>query len=155
MRPSVAHVLQSGFVAQKRNTVREMTAEEHFAEAVRYFRNAKQRLREAAVRDDLYDDLKPVREACQTAYLAVLHAVRGHLLSRGVPPQKLPEDPAAYGAFLARQSAHNGRLVRNFHLVYEELHVIGHYTGTRSVHIVKDGFDHARWIIERLTGRGV
>jgi len=50
-------------------------------EALRYLQNAKEILKNAPVEDDIYTDTKPVREACGTAYLAVLKAIDEYLLS--------------------------------------------------------------------------
>jgi len=41
-------------------------------EALRYLNNAKEILKSAPVEDNIYTDIKPVREALGMAYLAVL-----------------------------------------------------------------------------------
>lgn len=59
-------------------------------EALRYLFNAKETLKSAPVEDGTYTDIKPVREACGTAYLAILMAIDEHLLQRGIEQDKLP-----------------------------------------------------------------
>ena len=48
-------------------------------EALRYLENAKAILRTAPLQDNTYTDDKPVKEACGTAYLAVLKAIDEYL----------------------------------------------------------------------------
>lgn len=45
-------------------------------EAIRYFNNAKEILSKTPIEDNIYVDIKPVQEACGTAYLSVLKATR-------------------------------------------------------------------------------
>jgi hypothetical protein len=49
-------------------------------ESLRYLNNAKEILKSAPIEDSTYMDIKPVREACGTACLAVLMAIDEHLL---------------------------------------------------------------------------
>ena len=44
-------------------------------EAIRYLNNAKEILKTAPIEGHVYADVKPVREAFGTAYLAMLEAV--------------------------------------------------------------------------------
>ena len=59
-------------------------------ESLRYLNNAKEILKSAPTEDGTYTDIKPVREACGTAYLAVLMAIDEYLLKLGVTQDKLP-----------------------------------------------------------------
>lgn len=52
-------------------------------EALRYLQNAKEILKSIPVEDLTYTDVKPVREAMGTAYLAVLEAINECLLKKG------------------------------------------------------------------------
>lgn len=51
-------------------------------EALRYLNHAKEILKSAPIEDGPYSDVKPVREACGTAYLAILIAIDEYLLKR-------------------------------------------------------------------------
>ena len=53
-------------------------------EALRYLNNAKEILKSASVENGTYTDVKPVREACGVAYLAVLIAIDEYLLKKGM-----------------------------------------------------------------------
>lgn len=53
-------------------------------ESIRYLNNVKKILKKTPVEDNTYTDIKPVQEACGTAYLAVLKAIDEYLLNRGV-----------------------------------------------------------------------
>ena len=53
-------------------------------EAIRYLQNAKEILRKAPIEGNRYADVKYVQEACGTAYLAVLKAIDGCLLNKGL-----------------------------------------------------------------------
>ena len=59
-------------------------------EPLRYLNNANQILKSAPVEDGIYADVKPVREACGVAYLAVLIAIDEYLLRRGLSKKELP-----------------------------------------------------------------
>ena len=50
-------------------------------EALRYLQNAKEILKSVPVENNIYTDLKPVRETFATAYLAVLEAINEHLVT--------------------------------------------------------------------------
>ena len=55
-------------------------------EAIRYFENAKEILSKTPIENNIYADIKPVQEACSTAYLAVLKAIDEYLLKKGLVP---------------------------------------------------------------------
>ncbi len=99
-------------------------------EALRYLANARGLLRHAPHEGNIYTDLKPVREAFGTAYLAVLKAVDSHLIARGVPRDGLPKSYEGYQAMLRRYTrAHNGRFPRHLDRLYDLLHIAGYYRG--------------------------
>jgi hypothetical protein len=131
------------------------TAEEYAQEAHEYFANARAILRRIPIRDRRYTDLKRVREACGTAYLAVLAALKSHFLRHGHPAERLPREYKAYGQMLARYSAHNGKVMSAYHDVYSMIHLDGYYGGFTSVEVGKMAFAQAQFLIERLTGRRV
>lgn len=121
-------------------------------EALRYLNNAKEILKSAPVEDGTYTDIKPVREACGTACLAVLMAVDQYLISIGVEQDKLPTSVDGYRKALQKYlSVHDGKLIRNFEALYNELHIAGHYRGLlRQVNVVKEVLKFARTFIEKI-----
>ena len=122
-------------------------------EAKRYLRNAREILKSAPVEDNIYTDLKPVREACSTAYLAVLIAIDSYLLERGVSEDRLPQSVDGYRKALKKYlTIHNGKLVKNFERIYRELHIAGHYRGLLTgTDTVKDAIRAARDFIEKIS----
>ena len=121
-------------------------------EALRYLNNAKEMLKSAPVEDGTYTDIKPVREACGTAYLAVLMAIDEYLISIGIEQDKLPTSVDGYRKALQKYlSVHDGKLLRNFEALYNELHIAGHYRGLlRQVNVVKEVLKFARTFIEKV-----
>ncbi len=121
-------------------------------EALRYLNNARETLRSAPTEDGTYTDIKPVREACGTAYLAVLIAIDEYLLGIGIEHDKLPTSVEGYRKALQKYlSVHNGKLLRSFEALYNELHIAGHYRGLlREVKVVREVFKSAKAFIEKL-----
>jgi len=78
-------------------------------EALRYLNNAKEILKAAPIEDNTYTDIKPVQEACGTAYRAVLKAIDEYLISKGVDPKELPQSIEGYRELIKRYlSVRNG-----------------------------------------------
>jgi hypothetical protein len=121
-------------------------------EALRYLNNAKEILRSIPIEDNAYADVKPVQEACATAYLAVLKAIDEYLLSRGLSKKELPKSVDGYRQALQKYLAiHNGKLVRDFERLYDQLHIAGYYRGLlHDVDAVKDILKAARTFIEKI-----
>jgi len=115
-------------------------------EALRYLNNAKEILKSAPIEDNAYTDEKYVREACGTAYLAVLKAIDGYLLNKGLTKKELPKSVDGYRKALQKYLAvHDGKLTREFERLYEELHIAGYYRGLLGhVNVVKDALKAAR-----------
>lgn len=121
-------------------------------EALRYLENAKQILLSAPKEDNTYMDIKPVRQACGTAYLAVLRAIDEYLLSQGVDKKRLPKSVDGYRDLLKRYVIiHNGKLLREFDKLYDALHIAGYYRGLlQDVNMVKEAFKAAETFISKL-----
>src|SRR3990167_2987651 len=121
-------------------------------EALRYFENAKELLGKSPIEDDTYTDIKYVKEACGTAYLAVLKAIDEYLISRGVSEKELPQSVDGYREILKKHlSIHNGRFTREFEKLYKALHIAGYYRGLLDdVNALKDYFKVAKSFIEKL-----
>jgi len=129
-------------------------------EAPRYFQNAKEILRKAPIEDASYADVYPersrrvkyVQEACGVAYLAVLKAIDEYLLNRGLSKKELPKSVDAYRKALQKYlDVHDGKLIREFERIYDELHIAGYYRGMlHSVEVVKAALNTAKGFIEKI-----
>jgi len=71
-------------------------------EAMGYLNNAKEILKSVPVENGTYIDIKPVREACGTAYLSILIAIDEYLLKKGISKKELPKSVEAYRKALQR-----------------------------------------------------
>jgi len=99
-------------------------------EALRYLQNAKDTLSKVSIEKNCYVDIKPVREALGTAYLAILEAINEALLKKGLIKKDLPKSVDEYRKVLQKYFAvHNGKLMREFESLYDELHIAGYYRG--------------------------
>jgi len=121
-------------------------------EASRYFQNAKEILRKAPREDGSYADVKYVQEACGVAYLAVLKVIDEYLLNRGLSKKELPKSVDAYRKALQKYlDVHDGKLIREFERIYDELHIAGYYRGMlHSVEVVKAALNTAKGFIEKI-----
>ena len=101
---------------------------ENVKEALRYLNNAKEILKEISVENGTYTDIKKVREAFGTAYLAVLESINEVLLKKGVTKRDLPKSVDAYRTALQKHEAvHDGKLLREFEMLYDVLQIAGYY----------------------------
>ena len=101
---------------------------ENVKEALRYLNNAKEILKDISVENGTYTDIKKVREAFGTAYLAVLESINEVLLKKGVTKRDLPKSVDAYRTALQKYVAvHDGKLLREFEMLYDVLHIAGYY----------------------------
>jgi len=99
-------------------------------ESLRYLQNAKEILSHVPIVDNDYADIKPVREAFGTAYLAMLEAINEALLKKGLGKRDLPKSIDGYRGVLRKYfGAHNGKLSRKFEHLYDSLHIAGYYRG--------------------------
>jgi hypothetical protein len=100
-------------------------------ESVRFLKNAKQILKTIPVENNVYTDIKPVREAFGKAYLAVLEAINEYLIThKRFSKKELPKSVEAYREALRKHvSVQNGKLLRPFENLYDALHIAGYYRG--------------------------
>jgi len=99
-------------------------------EALRYLNNAKEILKSVPAEDNTYTDIKPVREAFATAYLAVLEAINEYLIKKGLMKKELPKSVDAYRKALQKYLAvRDGKVLREFEKLYDALHIAGYYRG--------------------------
>lgn len=123
-------------------------------EPIRYIENAKEILNKSPIEDNYYTDIKYVKTACGAAYLGVLKAIDGYLLGRGITRDKLPRKVEEYEKALKKYGGpYNGKLLRQFNVIYHELHIAGYYRGDlQAVKTVKEALANARIFIEKLAG---
>lgn len=121
-------------------------------EAVRYIENAKELLGKSPIEDNEYADIKYVKSACGVAYLGVLRAIDDYLLEKGVGKKETPKKVEEYRKAIQRYAGvHNGKLLRKFDNIYDQLHIAGYYRGwLHSVDAVKSSIKLAKDFIERL-----
>lgn len=122
-------------------------------EALRYLNNAKEILKSIPVENNIYTDIKPVREAFGTAYLAILEAINEYLKTKkGLTKKELPKSVDSYRNALQKHIAvHNGKLMREFEMLYDMLHIAGYYRGLLyDTDVVKDAIKAAKVFIEKI-----
>ena len=109
-------------------------------EAARYLQNAKEILSEkAGKKDGLYADVKYVKMAAGTAYSAALLILDEYLKQKeGVKFIK----PKSIEDYTNRVRKYDKKLLRLLVNVYDELHIIGYYHGTRSVDTIQTGLSN-------------
>jgi len=121
-------------------------------EALRYLNNAKEILKSVPVEDNTYTDIKPVRDAFATAYLAVLEAINEHLMKKGLQKKELPKSVDAYRKALQKYVVmRDGKLMRQFEMLYDALHIAGYYRGLiYNVDAVQDYLKAAKGFIDKI-----
>ncbi len=121
-------------------------------EPVRYLDNAKELLRKSPIEDNRYTDDKYVKSACGVAYLGVLKAIEESLINKGLTRKELPKKVEEYRKALQKYvSIHNGKLLKEFDDLYDELHIAGYYRGMlHRVDVVKAVLKGAKEFIEKI-----
>jgi len=122
-------------------------------EALRYLNNAKEILKSVPVENNTYIDIKPVREAFETAYLAVLEAINEYLMKKGLTKKELPKSVDAYRKVLQKHLAvHDGKLLREFEKLYDALHIAGYYRGyIYDTRAVRDYLQATKEFIDKIS----
>jgi len=126
---------------------RPKSPEEAISEAKRYFKNAKNILKEIPVEYERYIDSKKVSEACAIGYLAALLAIDAYLLKKGKETGDLPTKFSEYMKEIGK-IPHNGKLKACLNTAYENLHILGYYRGGTNVDMIKGGFKAVKVIID-------
>jgi len=124
-------------------------SKEH-AEAMRYMSNAKETLQKAEKRDDgQYKDEKYVRSACGIAYLGVLRAIDAWLLMKGVQIQG-KKNQISIKLYEYKIAQIDKKMLALLKSTYGTLHLSGYYHGVTKISTIKDGFDDAYEIIDKI-----
>lgn len=128
-------------------------------EPLRYLANAKELLNKSPIEGNRYADEKYVKSACGVAYLGVLKAVDEYLLGKGLTKKELPTDSRGLSqkveeyrkALQKYVSIHNGKLLKEFDDIYDELHIAGYYRGfLHSTDAIKAALKTAKDFIQKL-----
>ncbi|MEW6097075.1 MAG: DUF5618 family protein [bacterium] len=133
----------------------ESLASDYFDEAVRFYNNAKDILKDVKIVYKSYQDTKPVVKACGVGYIGMLKACDGYLISRGIDKAKLPTSYQGYWQVLSKDLSHNGKVKSALKVAYENLHIFGYYRGGTGVSMIKEGFQCAKFVIEHLSHKKI
>ena len=127
----------------------EALKETYYSEAVRYMDNANEYLKKAKKEDNYYHDQKYVKTACGVAYSGLLVALDGFLMLRGMgkPKGKQRKSIEYYQSNITKIDK---KLLDYLNNAYKILHLWGYYDGIESVSIIKEGFDEAYKIINKI-----
>ena len=123
--------------------------EKYYGNAMRYMDNAKEYLKNAKKDGNYYRDPKYVKTACATAYSGVLIALDGFLMLKGVekPKGRARKSIEYYQDNIGKLDR---KMLDYLNSTYEILHLWGYYDGITKASVVKDGFDDAYTIIEKI-----
>lgn len=123
-------------------------------EGIRYLENAKEVLKKSPIEENSYIDDKYVKSACGIAYLGVLKAIDEYLIKNyNLTKKELPKKVEEYEKALRKYaSQYEGKLLRLFSDIYDELHIAGYYRGAlHRVDVVKGALKGAKEFIEKLS----
>jgi len=123
--------------------------EKHYGEAIRYMSNAKEYLKNAQKEGNIYRDPKYVRTACGTAYSGVLVALDCFLILKGIHKPK-GKERKSFEYYQRNLSKLDGKMLDSLNDAYKILHLSGYYDGIQNVNVIKEGFDTAAIIIEKI-----
>ena len=123
--------------------------ERYYSEAIRYMDNAKDCLKKANKEDNFYRDKKYVRMACGTAYSGLLIALEGFLILRGIdlPPKKVRKSIEFYQSSITNIDK---KMLDYLNSSYKILHLYGYYDGLDNYNVIKEGFDNAYTLIDKI-----
>jgi hypothetical protein len=95
----------------------------YFEKAVEFFDMAREEF-ERAVRER---DIKVVQDGCGKAWLSIIEATKGFLLSKGVKEEQMPRTYRGIRFMLGKYA---GKEIRNtFRFTFGVIHVEGYYDG--------------------------
>jgi hypothetical protein len=124
--------------------------ERHSEKALHYYQNAREEIRRIPIEDGFYTDEKALRKAAGICWLAVAEAASGFLTRRGIEAKKL-RSADAYRHLLSQHKEIDGKFFKHYESALQLVHIAIYYQGFNVVDYVKAGFDHAKFVIEKLT----
>ena len=127
----------------------QLLKEKYYSEAVRYMDNAKENLLKAKKEGKFYQDTKYVKTACGTAYSGLLVALDGFFTLKGIknPKKKLRKSIEFYQENLSKIDK---KMLDYLISAYKILHLSGYYDGINNAIVIKEGFEAAGKIIEKI-----
>ena len=126
----------------------EQTKERYYSEAMRYMDNAKEYLKNAKKEGNYYHDKKYVKTACGTAYSGLLEGLDGYLRLKDIKPKgKQRKSIEFYQENIAKIDK---KMLNTLISAYEILHLWGYYDGIQNASVLKEGFDEAYKIINKI-----
>ena len=129
-------------------SIQEQTKEKYYGEAMRYMDNAKEYLKNAKKEGNYYQDKKYVKTACGVAYSGLLEGLDGFLRLKDIKAKgKQRKSIEFYQENLARIDK---KMLNTLNSAYEILHLLGYYDGITKASVLKDGFDEAYKIINKI-----
>ena len=124
--------------------------EKYYNEAMRYMDNAKEYLKNAKKDGNVYRDPKYVRTACGTAYSGVLIALDCFFMLKGLHTSNSKKVRKSIEYYQQNLDKQDRKMLDNLNVAYKILHLSGYYDGIESVSVVKEGFNLANAIIEKI-----
>jgi hypothetical protein len=122
--------------------------ERYYSEAIRYMDNAKEYLKSAKKEGDFYSDKKYVKTACGTAYSGLLIAMDGYLQLKDIKPKRKERKSIEF--YQTHITKIDKKMLNYLNSAYEILHLMGYYDGITKASVVKDGFNLAYTLINKI-----
>ena len=119
----------------------------YYAEALRYMENARETLKKAGKYGNEYQDDKYVKTACGIAYNGVLKALDGYFKLKDFPLPKNHKSIEYYRDYIGDVDR---KLLSEVNTAYGILHILVYYEGIKNVKIIRNGFESAFKIIEKI-----
>lgn len=128
-------------------TEKKIIAQKTYEEAIRYLNNAHKEIKQADKNGKVYRDVKHLRVACGTAYLAALKALDGIFLLRNIPK---PKGKGSIEYYQHGLSQIDKKILTSLNIAYRILHIDGYYDGFNHIPTIASGFEEAEYIIHKL-----
>jgi hypothetical protein len=123
---------------------------EYYGEAMRYMDNAKEYLKNAKKEGNIYRDSKYVSTACGMAYKGVLIALDGYCRLKGIHTSDSKKVRKSNEYYQKNMAKYDKKIMDYQNIAYKILHLYGYYDGIEDAIVVKEGFDIAHKIIEKI-----
>jgi hypothetical protein len=127
----------------------ETLKETYYSEAIRYMNNAGDFLKKAKKEGNFYHDPKYVKIACGTAYSGLLIALDGFLTLKGIDKSK-GKSRKSIEYYQSNITKIDKKMLDYLNGAYQILHLSGYYDGILVASVVKEGFNFAYKIIEKI-----
>ena len=123
--------------------------EKYYNEAIRYMDNAKECLAKAKKEGKYYHDSKYVKMACGTAYSGMLVALDGFLILKGIH-KPIAKERKSIEYYQNNITKIDRKMLSWLNSAYQILHLWGYYDGIENAVVIKEGFDEAYKILEKI-----